>query len=189
MTDWARLHHAYGTAEDVPALTALATTHPPAGYIPALDLAATIIASTDTTEAIRRQYAAELAALQELAEYNLSEAGDETEFVHALQALMSFENGSVWQRHLETIPDGELVLPCPACGENLTLSLEGPDFTTNTTTPITPADPAPPSPEERLLTLTTTHGHPTLTPKLRHLFGRTTCPSCGSPFEIADALA
>lgn len=54
---------------------------------------------------------------------------------------------------------------------------------------ITPADPVPGSPEHRILMLAALHGRPEVAEKLRHYIGDSSCPSCGSRFDIAHGLA
>jgi hypothetical protein len=238
MNDWARLHHAYGAAEDVPALlaeaeatreeegrvwddlwsrlchqgtvysasyaalpalSAMTAQHAPAGYVPSLHLAAAIIASNDGPEdpsAVRRRYEGELSVLRDVAERNLARAVGEVEFVYGLQALMAFENGGVWQRHLESLADGELSLECPSCGNYLLMPLDGPEFNlacfddaSVTPTLVIPNEPADSNEAARMLTLTRAHGRDDVAVRLRYLLGRAACPSCGTAFEIADALA
>jgi hypothetical protein len=68
----------------LPALTKLSNQRQPAGYVPALQLAACIVASTDGPEppaAVRGRYESELATLRRVAARNLDVAEDDTEFV------------------------------------------------------------------------------------------------------------
>jgi hypothetical protein len=152
---WSRLCH-QGTTYTasyaaLPLLADMAERHAPAGYVAALDLAAAILASTDgpTDPVLRRQQHADtLRRLHDLAYRNLPLAEGDTEFVYGLQALMAFEDGGVWQRHLNHVADGELPLECPNCGELLILNLDGPEYTlasyTDGSIPPTPVRPYEP---------------------------------------------
>jgi hypothetical protein len=238
MTDWARLRHAYGSAEDVPALlaeaeavsgddasvwddlwgrlchqgsvytasyaalpalAAMAAQRAPAGYVVPLHLAAAIIASNDGADeatAVRRRYEDELGVLREVAERNLAHADGDVEFVYGLQALMAFEDRGVWQRHLESLADGELSLECPSCGDDLLMPLDGPEFhvasfadASVSSTPVIPIDLADTDDAARMLRLARAHGRGDVAAKLPYLLGRATCPSCGAAFDVATALA
>jgi hypothetical protein len=171
MTEWATLRHAYGSAEDIPALLVaaedsgvesgpawddvwsrlchqgtvytasyaalpvladMAERHAPAGNIAALHLAAAIIASIDRpadSALMRHEHADALRRLHDLAYRNLPLAEGDTEFVYGLQALMAFEDGGVWQRHLNHVADGELPFECANCGDFLILNLDGAEYT------------------------------------------------------------
>src|SRR5262249_34913281 len=142
MTEWASLHDAYGSAEQVPILLTAAAAagtdedgswsdlwsrlyhqgtvysaryaalpplaemsrqHDPSGYVAALHLAASIIASNDGPEdsaVVRRRYEHELTDLRAVAARNLQHAKNDIEFVYGLQTLMAFEGGGIWQRNL-----------------------------------------------------------------------------------------
>jgi hypothetical protein len=237
MTDWATLRHAYGSAEDVPALLATAKAggdggtvwddlwsrlchqgtvysasyaalpalaamtaqHPPAGYVASLHLAAAIVASNDGPQdrsAVRRRYDNELSVLRDLAERNLAHATGDVEFVYGLQALMAFEDAVVWQRHLESVADGELSLQCPGCGDDLLVPLDGAEFNvvsfgdaSVSPTPVIPADPPDSGEAARILALARASGRDEVAARVRYLFGRATCPSCGTSFAIVEALA
>jgi hypothetical protein len=179
-------------------LAGIAQRHAPAGYIAALDLASAIVASNDgpsDTAAVRPQHPDTLRRLRDLAERNLAFADGDVEFIYGLQALMAFEDGGVWQRNLSYLADGELPLECPNCGELLVLNLDGPEFTmTNDTddsippTPVQPVEPADATVSGRMIALCRTYGRSEVASRLPYLFGRAACPSCGTVFEVPDAL-
>ena len=238
MTDWAALHHAYGTAEDVPdllaaaedsgtdfgpawdevwsrlchqgtvytasyaalpALLEIANRHPPAGYVAALDLASGIVASTDGPKDhfhFRAEWAATLELLHDLAQRNLPLATDDTEFIYGLQAVLAFENGGVWQRRLNHVADGELPLECPHCDEFLLLNLDGPQYLLGNysdasiaPTPVHPVEPSADGTEGRILANARSLERTEIATKLTYVFGTFVCPSCGTHFHAADALA
>jgi hypothetical protein len=132
--------------------------------------------------------------LGELALRNLPLAEDDVDFVYGLQSLMAFEDGGVWQRHLDALAYGELQLECPRCGTYLTLSLDGPDRRLDAPgegappTNVIPADPPEDRVGARIFALTRRAGRSELVSKLPYLFGSATCPICRTPFEVPDAL-
>ncbi|QSR30891.1 hypothetical protein CFI00_10370 [Nocardioides sp. S5] len=198
---WSRLCH-QGTVypashAGLSHLAAIAERQGPAGYVAALDLASAIIASTDgpvAPDVVRHQHAGAIRRLCELAERNLPHASTDTELIHALQALVAFEDLGVWQRHLEGLADGALPLTCPRCGAFLVADLSGvdPHVRDDTdasvpTTAVRPADPSEGSLGARLIG----HAgdHPTVVHRLRHALGEGACPACGEAFLVEHALA
>ena len=200
---WGRLCHqgtvASASYAALPALAAMSARHEAAGSVPAMHLAADIIASTDGPEppaVIRQRYESAVSGLRAIAEENLSHARDDTEFVYGLQALMAFENGGVWQRNLHFIADDEAEFGCPACAEDLLLNLDTPPFRVRSfadaslaPTAAGPVEPPTQTPEGRLLTLARGEGRADVAERLLTLFGRATCPRCQITFDIATALA
>lgn len=199
---WSRLYH-QGTVYTasyaaLPLLADMAERHPPAGYVAALHLAAAIVASTDgrTDPALMRQeHAYALRRFHDLALRNLPLAEGDTEFVYGLQALLAFEDGGVWQRHLSYVADGELPLECPNCGELLILNLDGPEYALASytdgsipPTPVQPSEPTEESVEERMLALSRNLGRSEVVSKIRYIIGSATCPSCHTIFEIPDTF-
>jgi hypothetical protein len=199
---WSRLCH-QGTTYTasyaaLPLLADMAERHAPAGYVAALDLAAAILASTDgpTDPVLRRQQHADtLRRLHDLAYRNLPLAEGDTEFVYGLQALMAFEDGGVWQRHLNHVADGELPLECPNCGELLILNLDGPEYTLASytdgsipPTPVRPYEPPDGSLEGRMVALSRNLGRTEVESKIRYVISSATCPRCHSVFDTPDAL-
>lgn len=199
---WGRLCH-QGTVYSasyaaLPELAAMASRHAPAGYVAAVHLAASIVASEDGPKLavqVRQDYARELARLRELAEANLVMARDDTEFVYGLESLMAFEDGGVWQRCLDHVADGEIPMACPACNATLVLDLSGRQFhlavyddTSSATTTVASGLAEPGSVEDRLLSLAAKHGRGPVAMNLEHLFGDADCPSCGAKFKVPNAL-
>lgn len=198
---WSRLCH-QGTVYPasyaaLPHLADVAGRQPPAGDVAALDLAAGILASTDgpvAPDVVRREHAETIDQLRALAERNLPHALTDTELVHALQALLAFEDAGPWQRHLEGLAEGELPLTCPNCGAFLVVDLTGdePHVRDDTdpsvpTTRVRPADPPEGSLGMRMLAYTA--DRPRITHRLRHALGEGECPACGAGFTVDDALA
>lgn len=199
---WSRLCH-QGTVYPasfaaIPILTEMAMRAGAGGYVPALHLAAAIIASTDgPIERLdaRERYAVELDQLRRMAEQGLALAADDTEFIYGLEALMAFEDGGVWQRNLNHVADGELPLECPSCGDFCLLEWEGPNFflkgptdASATPTPIAACEPPIVSVEGRLLGLARAHGRTALAETLRVVFGGAVCPNCHAGFTVPTAL-
>jgi hypothetical protein len=94
---WSRLRH-QGTVYTasyaaLPRLAQLAMGRDPAGFVEPLFLASCIIASTDgqVTKAVdvRTQYAGTISVLREVAEQLVPVAGDDTDFVYRVQALIA----------------------------------------------------------------------------------------------------
>jgi hypothetical protein len=183
----------------LPALAEMSLRHEPSGYVAALHLAASIIASNDGPEdsaVVRLRYEHELTGLRAVAARNLQHAKDDIEFVYGLQALMAFENGGVWQRNLDWLANGEAEVDCPSCGEHLLLDLDGPDFQVASfadaslaPTAVSPVEPSAMTIEGRLLALAHANNRPTLAVKLPYLFGDATCPRCHASFQVPQTFA
>jgi len=199
---WGRLCHqgtvASASYAALPLLTEMSRGHQPARYIPAMHLAAGIVASEEgpeATDVVRARYAAELAELRDVAERSLPLAEDDVDFVYGLQALMAFENGGPWQHSLHVLADGEASLGCPSCSEDLLLNLDAPPFEVRIFAGgdlvpgvARPIEPEPSTPEDRLLVLARAHGKGTVEARLRLLFGTAMCPRCQTTFDIPTAL-
>lgn len=199
---WGRLCH-QGTVSTasyaaLPALVDLSRRHGPAGYVPALHLAADIIASTDGPEppaAVRRRYAAAIATLGTIAARNLDHAADDFELVYGLQALAAFDDVGVWQRNLHVLADGEAQLDCPACGEALLLDLADPPYLVRSFTDqdrppvaVVATEPLSGTAEHGLLQRVRAASRASLAERLTTLFGVTECPHCRISYVVADAL-
>ncbi|MFG1820432.1 hypothetical protein ACGFIF_42215 [Kribbella sp. NPDC049174] len=200
---WGRLCH-QGTVYSasyaaLPTLAQMSAQHDPSGYVAALHLAAAIIASNDgpeDTAVVRRRYAHEVADLRIVAARNLQHATGDTEFVYGLQALMTFEDGGVWQRTLDRLANGEASLECPSCGEDLLLNLDSRKprvvsfaDASLASTAVTPLEPSAPTVEGRLLALAQTNDRAAIATKLTYLFGGSSCPRCQASFEVPEAFA
>ncbi|PRY56054.1 hypothetical protein BCF74_1201 [Knoellia remsis] len=198
---WSRLCHQGTVAEAsyaaLPLLLEMARRHPGGAYMAPLHLASGIVASTDGPRDradVRRDNAETIAALGAIAVENLANAESDADFVYGLQFVAAFEDLGPWQRELESLVDGELQGECPECGEYLRLALDesfiltsGEDDSCQPTT-VEPASNAGDPVEQRLLDLAGSHGRPTVTEQLRHVFGRATCPCCGHGFEVPAFL-
>jgi len=198
---WSRLCH-QGTVYPasyaaIPLLARAAQNHRPAGYLASLQLAGAILASTDgplSSASVREQYAADIAQLHAVATRALKLAASDREFIYGLEAVMAFEDGGVWQRHLNHLADGELPLTCPRCSQNLLIDLDADAPTTciwdapERSTPVTPTTPAAGTTESRLIALATIHDRPGVAAKLPYMFGDVTCPTCKAVFPAASAV-
>ena len=199
---WGRLCHqgtvASASYAALPALTDICRRREPTGYLPALQLAAAIVASIDGPESgtvVRQRYASEISTLRTIASQNLAHAADDTEFVYGLQALAAFEDAGVWQRSLSSLADGEVQLDCPSCTEALLLDLGGPPFLVGSSGDgdlpagdVVAAEPAAETAEGGLVEEARAAGRMSVVERLAAVFGTATCPSCQTSFLIADGL-
>lgn len=120
---WSRLCH-QGTVYTasyaaLPRLAELARRRDPSGFVEPLFLATSIIASTDVPAAeddVRARYANAIRDLHEVAERLVPLAGDDTDFVYRVQALIATEDSGVWGYRLEALADQELEVACRNCG-------------------------------------------------------------------------
>lgn len=108
---------------------------------------------------------------------------------------MAFEDGGVWQRNLNHVADGELPVECPSCRDFLILDLDGPEHTLASysdssvpATPVRPADPDEGSVGGRILELSRGAGRSEVASRPRYALGSAACPSCGTVFNLEDAL-
>lgn len=201
---WSRLCH-QGTVYTasypaLPRLADLATRRDPAGFVEPLFLATCILASTDGPEAaadVRARYADAIRVLNKVAERLVPLAGDDTDFVYRVQALLVTEGGGVWASRFEALADQELELACRHCGEQLLVSFESSpssvrqfDDAAVGTTSMIPADPSGlTGSEARAYELAITHGRPRLAGQMLEMFGVFECPSCHSRDRASTALA
>lgn len=199
---WSRLCH-QGTVYSashaaIPHLAQLCTTTAPKGYLPALQLASSILTSVDTPEdpaAVRERHRTAVAQLREVAVMALPLAADDVEFIYGLEAVASFEDLGVWQRTLNYLANGEAPLQCTSCDEDLLLDIdENPPRVLgwdadDGSRPVVPAQPPAGSPEARLIALATQHHRDAVAEKLRFYVGTSACPACGSTFSIAESFA
>lgn len=137
----------------------------------------------------------ELARLRDLAERNLSHADGDGEFVFGLQALMAFEDGGVWQRHLQAVANGEITMECPSCHDFVVMNLEGTEFRMASfadasvgSTPVSPVEPSLDSPAQRIIALSRRYGFDGVAATVPYLLGNVLCPSCRDRFDLPDAL-
>jgi hypothetical protein len=145
----------------------------------ALVLAGSI--AVDATDTDRATYAKEIASLRALALDGLLGASSDSMFVYLLQAMLGFEGDEVWGKELDRLNGGEVDVQCPECEEELLLDLRSDDL------PIRPglsSDLA-----ARLHSDAVQAGRESVAVSLTYLFGRLTCPSCGTRFDLAEHLA
>ena len=65
---------------------------------------------------VRARYAETIHVLHEVAERLVSLAGNDTDFVYRVQALLATEGTSPWASRLDSLADQELELACSSCG-------------------------------------------------------------------------
>lgn len=226
MTDWSKLTHAYGTAEDIPALLDRLATEPddagwselwsalchqgttyPASYaaLPRLaDLAgrpeplyssqAVVLAGAivaDGGEEVRARFGAAVERLLRRANELLPSADDDT-YAYLLEAVLAFEGVADWQDTLAWgVAGEEYEVECASCGVNLTISVADGTCTEeggeSTVTRPASAERLEGS-ERRAHDLATAHGKPRVARVLLHLYGKATCPACGTEFAVAERV-
>jgi hypothetical protein len=137
--------------------------------------------AVDASDADRATYADEITSLRALALDRLPSASSDTMFVYLLRAVLGFEGNEIWGKELDRINGGEVDVQCPECEEELLLDLPSED------PPIQPglsSDLA-----ARLHADAVQAGRESVATALTYLFGRLTCPSCGTQFDLAEHLA
>lgn len=199
---WGRLCH-QGTVYSasyaaIPLLADICSRQPARGFIPALQLAGSIIASTDGPESptdVRERYRADIRRLRDVAVAALPLAESDTEFIYGLETLAAFEDLGTWQRTLKYLANGEAPILCPHCGDDLLLQIDDLqprlaswDGSQRPQT-VTPSEPGRPSPEHRLLELAAVHGRDDVETKLRYFYGVSRCPACGGRLRIRESFA
>ena len=122
-----------------------------------------------------------------------------TDFISLLQAVRAFEGDHVWGHHLNHLVDGEFITTCAQCGVDLYVVIgEGGCFATaedwvrNRAARrelIEPSRDRLPEVGEWLRTRANAAGQRTLAAQLPYLFGRTQCPSCGQPLDVAATIS
>lgn len=200
---WSRLCHQCtvytASYAALPRLAELATQRDPAGFVEPLFLATCIITSNDGPEAeadVRARYAETIGVLHDVAERLVPLAGDDTDFVYRVQALLATEGPGPWASRLEALADQELELACGNCGEQLLISLESSpslvrqfDDAAVGTTSLVPAEPsAVIEGEARAYELAIAHGRTRVAEQMLEIFGTFECPHCRSRHRVAAAL-
>lgn len=137
--------------------------------------------AADTADTDRAAYAEEIMALRALAAESLPGASTDSMFVYLQQAMLGFDGDEVWGKQLDRINDGEVDVQCPGCEEELTLDLTSDDSL------IEPGLSS--ALAVRLHAEAVQAARNTVATTLTRLFGQLTCPSCGTPFALADHLA
>lgn len=200
---WSRLCH-QGTVyaasyAALPRLAELATRRDPAGFVEPLFLATCIITSTDGPEAesdVRARYAETIGVLHDVAERLVPLAGDDTDFVYRVQALLATEGPGPWASRLEALADQELELACGNCGEQLLISLESSpslvrqfdDAAVGTTSMVAAEPSALTDSEARAYELAITYGRPQVAEQMLEMFGVIECPNCRFRAQASSTL-
>jgi hypothetical protein len=137
--------------------------------------------AVDADDASRAEYADEIAALRALAMDCLSSASSDSMFAYLQQAVLGFDGDEIWGKELDCINDGEVDVQCPECEEELLVSLEPEDSSIE---PGLSSELA-----GRLHAEAVRANRDSVATVLTYLFGRLSCPNCGTRFNLADHLA
>ncbi|MGW3615313.1 hypothetical protein ACWD6N_37005 [Micromonospora sp. NPDC005163] len=135
----------------------------------------------DADDAGRTAYADEIATLRALAVDCLPDASSDSMFVHLQQAVLGFDGDEIWGKELDHLNDGEIDVQCPDCDEELLLDLQSEDSGIE---PGLSSELA-----GRLHAEAVRAGRASVAARLTRLFGRLSCPSCSTRFNLADHLA
>lgn len=194
MTDWSQLSHAYGTAEDIP------------GLLDRLEPDPRSPVWNDLWSSLCHQgtvYTASYAALTEQTlDHPAVAAGEATNYVYLLQALLAFEDVEVWGTRLDGIVDEEYEVCCPECeADNFVVFGKYGHFTTldamymrnsdadATRVPLLPAQPTEPTGlARRLYERAAADGYPDVAEQLTYVFGHARCAQCGVLFGVEQAI-
>jgi hypothetical protein len=144
-------------------------------------------------------HAAPIEVLHGLTDRHLSRAVEAEEYVHLLQALLSFEGVEVWDRRLDGLESGEYEVLCPYCGVNMFIVL-GQDgyFCCTDDYALQEVEKSPLQPvrtqdldglARMLFTRAMADGQERLAHGIPYLFGRAACPDCGTDFSVAQRVA
>lgn len=190
---WSRLCH-QGTVYSasyaaLPRLAELAGRRDPSGYVEPLFLATSIVTSTAVTTVdvdVRARYADVIRDLHVVAERAVALAGDDTDFVYRVQALIATEMDGAWGSRLVVLADQELELACPSCGEHFLVSLETAppevrafDDASVGIGRVIAADPVTlAASEARAYQLAVAQGRRRLAEQMLEVFGDFECPTC-----------
>ena len=216
MTDWSALHHAYGTAEDVPALldraaaddqeawselwsalchqgtsyTASYAALPHLAEMASLDavlLAAGIVA--DGPDEVRTEHAAAITTLLARANDLLPVTADGYEYL--LEGALVLE-GLLDQADAMAwgVAEEEYEVECPECDTPMfILPAEGISKTAEAQRPLRPADPTTlDGIGRRVCETAAAHGQDEVARVLRYFFGQATCPACDAELTVSAEL-
>jgi hypothetical protein len=131
-------------------------------------------------DAGRAAYAGEIATLRVLAVDCLPGALSDSTFVYLQQAVLGFDGDEIWGKELDHLNDGEIDVQCPGCNEELLLDLQSEDSGIE---PELSSELA-----GRLHAEAVQTGRESVAAHLTRLFGRLSCPSCSTRFNLADHL-
>lgn len=242
MTNWSQLRHAYGSAEDIPALLdeiASAPTpelwsdlwsalcHQGSVYsasfaalpwladvagtpdrkqaVDALTLAGAIMAGSDQEHGaggVRKEHAAEINRLLQLANEHLRTARDSQEYAYILESVLAFEGVPGWSEDLAWgLVNEEYEVSCPRCATDLFIVLGergyfscSEDYALSEddvrTVPLRPASPTDLDGIGRRLHETAlADGQEAVAHALTHVFGHAVCADCDEDFSVADRIS
>ncbi|MFJ4851474.1 MULTISPECIES: hypothetical protein [unclassified Streptomyces] len=143
-------------------------------------------------------FSAPIAVLHDLTDRRLSQTAGAEEYVHLLQALLSFEGVEIWDRSLDGLQAGEYEVDCPYCGVNVFVVIGQDDsFCCTDDYALQDVQKSPLRPAltqqleglpRRLFTRAMADGQEGLAHGVRHLFGRAACPDCGTDFSVAERV-
>ncbi|OKI65515.1 hypothetical protein [Micromonospora sp. CB01531] len=132
-------------------------------------------------DAGRAAYADEITTLRALAVDRLPSASSDSMFVYLQQAILGFDGDEIWGKELDHLNDGEIDVQCPECDEEWLLDLESEDSRIESGLSSGLA--------RRLHAEAVQAGRGSVAARLTRLFGRFSCPDCGTRFNLADHLA
>jgi hypothetical protein len=161
--------------------------------------AGAIMACAPSDSDVFKVFSAPIADLHRLTDQCLREAGDPENYVPLLQCLLSLEGVEIWDRCLEGLQTGEYEVDCPYCGVNMFIVVgkdscfsASDDYSLRDVERV-PLRPAKPEELEglakRLHDRTLADGQQLVARGLPYVFGRATCPDCGTACEVADRIA
>jgi hypothetical protein len=135
--------------------------------------------------------------LHEVAERMVRMAGDDTDFVYRVQALIATEEGGVWGSRLDALVDQELEVACPHCGGQLLIGLETSppevqafdDVSVGVTSTISADLATLIGSEARAYQLAMRQGRGSLAEQMLDLFGEFECPTCRVRTQASAAFA
>jgi hypothetical protein len=206
---WSRLCH-QGTVYSasyaaLPLLLEYAQALPPEKRTMPLVLMSAIVASDDL-HGVERRPLNIIDAISPSARHLTEEclgAGDHDTiaFAYLVQAATIFDGDLFWGQRLDCLIAGEFDGRCPSCSHELHLVVGkygffvtaeewvGPTSRDPERAPIAPAKVESLSGRAAWLHETAVqHGHSEFALWICHLFGTTTCPTCGQAFEVAHAV-
>ena len=202
---WSRLCH-QGTVYSasfaaLPVLLATASGWAPAERVMVLCLAASIVSGRTVTgdqEGLRTEYQPIRESLETLAREALrTPALSDTEFIYMAQAVLAFRGDVLWGDHLDGLSNGEFQGRCLTCGHDLYLVIGEDGFFTTAEEwvkrpdtrrhAIEPAD-ALSDVADWLHAEALQGSRQALASWMRHLFGSTVCPVCGTRLSVEMAI-
>ena len=139
-----------------------------------------------------------ITVLHDLTDRRLSQTADAEEYVNLLQALLSYEGVEIWDRSLDGLQTGEYEVSCPYCGVNVFVVIGQDHFfccTDDYTLRAVRKSPLQPARvhelaelPRRLFARAVADGQEGLAHGVRYLFGRASCPVCGTDFSVAEQV-